>query len=76
MGMGILKTIFPELDFDRYQQTEIYEMMTNNPLVFFILGFQEKNTEQNLSERNSYVVDYYQQWKVTLRTGGAIHRLE
>ncbi len=38
MGMGILKTIFPELDFDRYQQTEIYEMMTNNPLVFFILA--------------------------------------
>ncbi len=38
MGMGILNTIFPELDFDRYQQTEIYEMMTNNPLVFFILA--------------------------------------
>jgi len=38
MGMGVLNTIFPELDFDRYQQTEIYEMMTDNPLVFFILA--------------------------------------
>ena len=38
MGMSILNTIFPELDFDRYQQTEIYEMMTDNPLVFFILA--------------------------------------
>ena len=38
MGMGVLNTIFPELDFERYQQTEIYEMMTDNPLVFFILA--------------------------------------
>ena len=38
MGMGVLNNLFPELDFDRYQQTEIYEMMTDNPMVFFILA--------------------------------------
>lgn len=38
MLLGAINKLFPSLDFDKYEQTEIFEMMTDNPIVFFILA--------------------------------------
>ncbi len=38
MLLGGLNEFFPQLDFDKYEQTEIFEMMTDNPVLFFILA--------------------------------------
>ncbi|MDN3593620.1 CPBP family glutamic-type intramembrane protease [Zunongwangia endophytica] len=38
MGIGFLNKFFPSIDLDRYEQSGIYEMMTDNPTIFFILA--------------------------------------
>ncbi len=36
--IGFLKTIFPELDLDQYEQKEINQLLLENPLQFFLLA--------------------------------------